>query len=137
MKAIKCEDGGSLGPKRKKKSSIPMASSVNFGDSGEKTKTPRSCNPNAAPNTAAAGGSGITVNPVVKSSSDAGQKAGKLSSKRQLDRGRVLTAKELERLKEKKAKQEKKDRLRSMTRGERKAAEQKAKDQRYANPRFL
>ena len=111
MKAIKCEDGGSLGPKRKKKSAIPMASSVNFGDSGEKTKTPRSCNPNAAPNTAAAGGSGITVNPVVKSSSDAGQKAGKFSSKRQLNRGRVLTAKELERLKEKRLNKLKERRL--------------------------
>ena len=114
-----------------------MASSINFGDSGEKSRVPRSCNPNAPKNTAGSVGSGITVNKGGKGNSRADQKAATLSSKKQFDRSRALTPKELERLKEKKAKQAKREEARSMTRGERKAAEQKAKDQRYAGPRFL
>jgi hypothetical protein len=133
MKAVKCQDGGSLGPKRKKKGA-PQAS-LNFAPEGP---IPNSCKGDRAPATgAAAGGSGITVNRGSSGNSRASQQAGTLGSKKQFDRGRVVTAKALERQREKKAKQEKKDRLRSMTRGERKAAEQKAKDQRYAGPRFL
>jgi hypothetical protein len=137
MKAIKCQDGASIGPKRKKKGAIPMASSINFGDSGEGSSKPRSCNPDAPDNTASAGGSGITVNKGGSGNSRANQKAGTLSSKKQLNRSRVLTPKELERQREKNARQEKRDKARSMTRGEKKATEQKIKDQRYAGPRFL
>jgi len=111
---MKYSDGGVVDRPKKKRGSLPVASSINFGsDSGGGGSIPRSCNPNAPNNTAAAGGSGITVNKAGKSCSRADQKAGTLSSKRQFDRSRMVSAREMQRQKEREQKKNMRARKRS------------------------
>ncbi len=110
MKCMKYSNGGGVDRPKRRGIGSSAAAPVNFNETSG--KTPRSCNPDAPSNTAAAGGSGITVNAVVRSSSDAGQKAGTLSSKKRLDSNRVISVKEMARQKEK----EQKRRMRAVKR---------------------
>jgi hypothetical protein len=142
MNAIKKYMDGGAGPKRKKKGAIPAASGIDFTSGfASEGPAPQTCRDSGTCTGAAAGGSGITVNRGSSGNSRSTQKAGTLSNKKQLGRGRVVTPKEMER-------NERRQERRSMTFGERvmknaqekknkKAAEAAAKQQRYAGPRFL
>jgi len=120
----KYADGG-VGPGRKKANYPGSTLKSRISD---KLYTPKSC-----------GGLGFTKRePREPQQVHMGDSlSGNSGSKRTMDRSRIVTPKELERKREKEARQNKRQERRSMTREERKVAEQKAKDQRYANPRFL
>ena len=130
MKAVKCEDGGSLGPKRKgAKTGINFETAPSLRDRiSNKLYTPKSC-----------GGLGLTrKEPRPPQQVHMGSTvSGNSKPPKAIDRSRIVTPKELDRQREKEARQKKRQDRRSMTREERKAAEQRAKDQRYAGPRFL
>lgn len=125
MKCMKYDNGGGIDrPRlRRRNAVIQPSSSVNFGDPAIGNDAPRSCNPNAPANTPMTIGSGITVNKGGTGDSMAHQKAGELSSKRQLDSRRVISVKEMARKKEK----ERKQMMRAMRRS----------DKPQSNPRTL
>ncbi len=130
MKCMKKYADGGVGPKRKRANTgINFDSAPSLRDRvSNKLYTPKSC-----------GGLGFTKKePRPPQQVQMGSPvSGNSKPPKAIDRSRIVTPKELERQREKEARQQKRQDRRSMTRGERKAAEQKAKDQRYAGPRFL
>lgn len=125
MKCMKYNNGGEIDrPRgRRKNAAIQPSSSINFsgGDKGE--AVPRSCNPNAPANTAAAGGSGITINKGGVGGSRSSQKPGSIGNKKQLDSRRVISVQEMA----KKRAKERKQMMRAMRRS----------DKPQSNPRTL
>lgn len=102
MKCMKYSNGGGIDrPKRRGKgSSLPASSSINFGsDSNGSSPSSPTCKPGYRPATAVSG-SHITAGRAVSSNGHKPSEVGSIGNKKQLDRSRVISAKEMARKKE-------------------------------------
>ena len=111
---MKYSNGGGVDrPKRRGKgSSLPAASSINFGsDSNGSSPSSPTCKPGYRPATAVSG-SHITAGRAVSSNGHKPSEVGSIGSKKRLDSNRVISVKEMARQKEK----EQKRRMRAVKR---------------------